>query len=60
MKATVEFEVTGCMDCVLLGIGDYDTSCCQHPKAPDECDVYVSALYSQSYPDWCPILGEKK
>ena len=60
MKATVEFEVTGCDDCLMCncfnGGDDYE---CLHPDMKVGSYLYELAS-NPGYPDWCPILGKKE
>jgi hypothetical protein len=58
MKATIEFEVTKCQYCLLW---DRHDNSCIHPESEEHSDEsIVDFIEEDTYPAWCPILGEKK
>lgn len=58
MKATVEFEVNGCHDCILTNFDEFEEKYCCHPNSNgnyiDEC------AEEHKFPEWCPLFKNKE
>lgn len=61
MKATVEFEVNGCHDCVLCFTDTYEPIMyCTHPQKADNMPDTEKYVYKRTFPEWCPLIKSEE
>lgn len=68
MKATVEFEVNGCHDCIFAckeyaeAIYGYGEICyCNHPEFEETDNPFNNGFVDKcKFPEWCPLIKNKK
>lgn len=59
MKATVEFDVTGCHDCLLSVSDSYDyLHICSHPDVGIEDNGKF--VNEKTFPGWCPLAKKQQ
>lgn len=57
MKAKVEFDVTGCHDCLLAVSDSYDyLHICSHPDVGIEDNGKF--VDEKTFPEWCPLMKQ--